>query len=202
MQQLRKFFVSLALLLSVDSYAVSIDLIANKTAVNIGDSVEVAVRISGLDDASAPSIGVYDLNFQFDNSLFSVDSISWGDSTKGNQLDLSGFGSLQDTTSGSGRLNLFELSFDDALDLNNLQAGEFTLFSVLLNTLAAGTGNFSLITNSLGDAYGSELFVDRVNDTHVNVASVSVPEPSSILLLLAGLIVLVSLRAKLSQSEK
>ncbi len=202
MKQLRKIFASLALLFSVDSYAISIDLIANKTAVNIGDSLEVAVRISGLDDASASSLGVYDLNFQFDNSLFSVASINWGDSIKGNQLDLSGFGSLQDTTSGSGWLNLFELSFDDALDLNQLQAGEFTLFSVLLNAITIGTGNFSLVANSLGDAYGNELFADQLNDAQVSVGSVSVPEPSSMLLLLAGLIVLVSLRVKLSQSEK
>lgn len=202
---MKKIFCLISMLcvgFSFNANAISIDLVANKSAVNVGDNLEVAVRISGLNDATAPSLGVYDLDFHFDNNLFSFNSISWGDSTQGNQLDLSGFGSLQDSTSGNGWLNLFELSFDDALDLNQFQAGEFTLFSVLLNTIAVGTGNFSLVTNSLGDAYGDALFIDQANDLQVSVGSVSVPEPSSILLLLAGLIVLVSLRAKLSQSEK
>ena len=202
---MKKIFCLLSMLclgFSFNANAISIDLVANKSSVNVGDNLEVAVRISGLNDAGAPSLGVYDFDFNFDNNLFSFNSISWGDSIHGNQLDLSGFGSLQDSTSGNGWLNLFELSFDDALDLNQFQAGEFTLFSVLLNTIAVGTGNFSLVTNSLGDAYGDALFADQANDVQVSVGSVSVPEPSSILLLLAGLIVLVSLRAKLSQSEK
>lgn len=201
MQQLRKILVSLALLFSVDTYAISIDLVANKSVVNVGDSLEVAVRINGLNDTSAPSLGVYDVNFLFDSSLFSVNSISWGDAAKGNQLDLAGFGSLQDATSGAGWLNLLELSFDDAVDLDLLQAGEFTLFSVLLNTLAIGTGNFSLAANSLGDAYGNNLIADQINGTTVKAGSVSVPEPSSVLLLLAGIFAIAMLRAKSTQRQ-
>ena len=202
---MKKIFCLLSMLclgFSFNANAISIDLVANKSAVNIGDNLEVAVRISGLNDAGAPSLGVYDLNFNFDNNLFSFNSISWGDSTQGNQLDLSGFGSLQDSTSGNGWLNLFELSFDDALDLNQFQAGEFTLFSVLLNTIAVGTGNFSLIANSLGDAYGDELFVDEINETQVRVGSISVPEPSSALLLLAGLLAIAALRTSMFKSSK
>ncbi len=202
---MKKIFCLLSILclgFSFNANAISIDLVTNKSAVNIGDSLEVAVRISGLNDASAPSLGVYDLDFNFDNNLFSFNSISWGDSTQGNQLDLSGFGSLQDSTSGNGWLNLFELSFDDALDLNQFQADEFTLFSVLLNTIAVGTGNFSLIANSLGDAYGDELFVDEINETQVRVGSISVPEPSSALLLLAGLLAIAALRTSMFKSSK
>lgn len=201
MKSLRNIFVALTLLFSIDTYAISIDLIANKAAVNIGDSLEVAVRISGLDDASAPSLGVYDVNFLFDNSLFSVNTIHWGDAIKGNQLDLAGFGRLQDSSSGAGWLNLLELSFDDALDLNLQQAGEFTLFSVLLNTIAAGTGNFSLATNALGDAYGNNLSIDTINDIEVKSSGVSVPEPS-ILLLFLGMVAFVVLRAKMAQPKK
>ena len=202
---MKKIFCLLSVLclgFSFNANAISIDLVTNKSAVNIGDSLEVAVRISGLNDAGAPSLGVYDLDFNFDNNLFSFNSISWGDSTQGNQLDLSGFGSLQDSTSSNGWLNLFELSFDDALDLNQFQAGEFTLFSVLLNTIAVGTGNFSLIANSLGDAYGDELFVDEINETQVRVGSISVPEPSSVLLLLAGLLAIAALRTSMFKSSK
>jgi hypothetical protein len=125
----------------------------------------------------------------------------WGDSTLGNQLDLNGFGSLQDSSSGLDWLSALEISFDDALDLELLQAGEFTLFSVLLNAVAIGSGNFSLTTNALGDAYGNDLFIDTITGTTVNVASISVPEPSSLLLLL-GMLAVIALRAKMSQSQK
>lgn len=201
MKTLFASLLALGLSLSLNANAISIDLIANQTAVNVGDSIEVQVRISGLSDASAPALGVYDVNFNYDASLFNFSSILWGDSTLGNQLDLSGFGSLQDSNSGLGWLSAFEISFDDAADLELLQAGEFTLFSVLLNAISIGSGNFSLAANSIGDAYGNDLFIDTMNGTAVNIRGVSVPEPSSLLLLI-GLIAIVVLRAKMSQSQK
>lgn len=201
MKKIFSVLTALGLFMSLNANAISIDLIANQSVINVGDSVEVQVRISGLSDASAPSLGVYDVDFNYDASLFNFSSILWGDSTLGNQLDLNGFGSLQDSSSGSGWLNFFELSFDNALDLELLQAGEFTLFSILLEAIAIGSGNFSLTNNALGDAYGSELFADTINGTAVNVGSVSVPEPSSLILLL-GLLSAVILRARVSQSQK
>lgn len=201
---MKKIFAGLCALglsLSLNANAISIDLIANQTAVNIGDDIEVQVRISGLNDAMAPSLGVYDVNFNYAASLFNVSNIFWGDAILGNQLDLNGFGSLQDNGSGAGWINLFELSFDDAVDLDSLQAEEFTLFSVLLNAIAIGSGNFSLTANAIGDAYSDDLFVDTINGTTVNVNGVSVPEPSS-LLLLVGMLAIVVLRAKMSHSQK
>jgi len=201
---MKKLFASLLVLslsLSLHAHAINIDLIADQAAVNVGDSVAGQVRISGLNDVSAPSIGVYDVNFNYDASLFNFSSILWGDSALGNQLDLNSFGSMQVSSVGLGWLNAFELSFDEALDLELLQAGEFTLFSVLLNAVAIGSGNFSLTANVLGDAYGNDLFIDTITGTTVDVGSVSVPEPSSLLLLL-GMLAIVVLRAKISQSQK
>jgi len=201
MKNLFACLCALSLCLSLNANAISIDLIANQSTVNVGDNIEVQVRIGGLHDANAPSLGVYDVKFNYDTNLFNFSNIVWGDSILGNQLDLSGFGSLQDSSSGAGWINLFELSFDDAMDLELLQAGEFTLFSVLLNAIAIGSGNFSLTTNALGDAYSNDVAIDTINGTTVNVSSVSVPEPSS-LLLLVGMLAIVVLRAKMSQSQK
>ncbi|MDO8345470.1 MAG: cohesin domain-containing protein [Cellvibrio sp.] len=201
---MKKLFASLfalGLSLSLNANAISIDLIASQSAVNVGDNIEVQVRISGLNDASAPSLGVYDVNFNYDASLFNFSSVVWGDSTLGNQLDLNSFGSLQDSSSGLGWINIFELSLDDALDLDLLQAGEFTLFSVLLNAVAIGSGSFSLTSTVFGDADSNQLSIDTFNGTTVNVSGVSVPEPSS-LLLLVGMLAIVVLRAKMSQSQK
>lgn len=197
---MKKLFISLCALglsLSLNANAISIDLIANQTLVNVGDNIEVQVRISGLNDASAPSLGVYDVNFNYDSSLFNVSNLVWGDSILGNQLDLNGLGSLQDSNSGLNWLSVLEVSFDDAMDLELLQADEFTLFSVLLNAVGIGNGNFSLTANALGDAYGNNVSIDTFNNTSVNITGVSVPEPSS-LLLLVGMLALVMLRVRLS----
>lgn len=201
---MKKLFASLLVLsltLSLNANAINIDLIASKTALNVGDNIEVQVRINGLGNASAPALGVYDVNFNYDGALFNFSSIFWGDSTLGNQLDLSGFGSLQESSSGLDWLSTLEISFDDAADLELLQAGEFTLFSVWLNAISTGSGNFSLTTNSIGDAYGNDVFIDNINGATVNVSGVSVPEPSS-LLLLVGMLAILMLRVKMSQSQK
>ncbi|WP_062064486.1 cohesin domain-containing protein [Cellvibrio sp. OA-2007] len=199
MKTLLRVFSIVCIAASFNANAISIDLIADNNAINLGDSVEVQVRISGLDGSTA--LGVYDVNFNYDASLFSLGNISWGDSLQGNQLDLLGFGSLQDSISGSGWLNLFELSFDAVTDLENYQAGEFTLFSILLNAIAIGSGDFSLTANALGDAYGNNVALDSINGTRININTISVPEPSSLLLLIGMLAILV-LRTRLSQSQK
>jgi hypothetical protein len=201
MKKLFACLCALGLSLSPNANAISIDLIANQSSVNVGDSIEVQVRISGLNDASAPSLGAYDVNFNYDASLFNFSSIVWGDALLGNQIDLNGFGSLQNTDSGLGWLFASDATFDSAADLDLLQAGEFTLFSVLLNAVAIGSGNFSLTSTLFGDADSNQLTIDTFNNTTVTVSSVSVPEPSSLLLLI-GLLAIVVLRAKMSQSQK
>lgn len=201
MKHLRKFWVSLVLLFTVDAHAISIDLVADQASVNTGNLVSVAVNISGLNNTSAPSLGVYDLDITFDNNLFLLDNLVWGDSSKGNQLDLTGFGSVQSSNLSTGLINLFELSVDDIASLNNGQAGAFTLFTLVFNAIAIGSGNFSLGANLLGDAEGEYLSLNTINNTQVTVTNVTVPEPSSWLLML-GLVAVVVLRSRMAQSSK
>ncbi|EIK47013.1 hypothetical protein O59_001034 [Cellvibrio sp. BR] len=199
MKKIFACLLALGLILSLNANAISIDLITDKNATSIGETIELQVRINGLDDATA--LGSYDVNFHYDENLFSISSISWGDAVQGNQLDLLGFGSLQDSSSNLGWLNMLEVSFDEIADLELLQAGEFTLFSVLLNTIAIGSGDFSLTTNAIGDAYGQDLFIDSISNTTVNTSEVTVSEPAGMLLLL-GAIAFVALRNKASQHKQ
>jgi hypothetical protein len=201
MKKVLALLVTLGLALSLNANAINIELTTDKNALTLGDTLAIDVRISGLNHGSSPSLGAYDLDFNYDPNLFAIHSIMWGDATQGNQLDLMNYDSLQDSSSGNGWLNLFELSFDSAEDLNLLQAGEFILFSVLLHTITNGSGIFSLTANSVSDAYGEELFIAPINNLSVVVNSVSVPEPSSMLLLL-GMIAFIALRNKLAQSQK
>ena len=200
MKKVLALLVTLGLALSLNANAINIELTTDKNALTLGDTLAIEVRISGLNHGSSPSLGAYDLDFNYDSNLFAIHSIMWGDATQGNQLDLMNYDSLQDSSSGNGWLNLFELSFDSAADLNLLQAGEFILFSVLLHTITNGSGIFSLTANSVSDAYGEELFIAPINNLSVVVNSVSVPEPSSMLLLL-GMIAFIALRNKLAQSQ-
>ena len=181
---MKKLFLVLSLLsFAFNAQAVSIDLLPDHHMVAPGSPVNLQVRINGLNDASAPALGDYDLNLSYDASLLQVAAITWG-----NQLDLAGFGSLQDAnTSIAGVINLFEISFDDSWLLNNTQAGSFTLFNVVFNTLAAGSAMFSLDVNAIGDAYGNSLTLDAVNNAQVDITRVNAPEPASWLLLLGGL---------------
>jgi hypothetical protein len=201
MKKVLALLVTLGLALSLNANAINIELTTDKNALTLSDTLAIDVRISGLNHGSSPSLGAYDLDFNYDPNLFAIHSIMWGDATQGNQLDLMNYDSLQDSSSGNGWLNLFELSFDSAADLNLLQAGEFILFSVLLHTITNGSGIFSLTANSVSDAYGEELFIAPINNLSVVVNSVSVPEPSSMLLLL-GMIAFIALRNKLAQSQK
>lgn len=196
MKTLLKLLALASLSFAVNAYALSIDLAANQSTVNLGDEVAVQVRISGLEGDTA--VGVYDLQLNYDSSIFSLHQIVWGDAVIGNQLDLLGFGSLQDSSSDTNTLTAFELSFDDLLDLESLQASEFSLFSIILKSIALGTSQFSLTSSLFGDANGSELMIDSINNTQVSVGSVVVPEPSS-LLLLFGMLALILVRSRMSQ---
>lgn len=197
---MKKLLALIALGISLNTQALTIDLVPSATQVNSGNTIQIDAKISGLKTPGATSLGVYDVNVNFDNSLFAFSSISWGDSLKGNQLDLNNFGTLQiSDNSTSGLINLLELSFDDAWSLDTLQANSFTLFSLVFSSIASGTGVFHLDANALGDAYGNGLTLASITAGRVNVKAASVPEPATNMLMLIGLIALGVARMKPSE---
>jgi hypothetical protein len=195
-----KKFIALAALglsFSINSHALTIDLIPSAAQLNLGDTLELQANISGLKTLNAPALGVYDLNINYDSSRFAVSSINWGDNIKGNQLDINHLGNLQlSDNSNSNWLNLLELSFDSAWDLETLQASSFTLFSIVFSSITAGTGVFSVDVNALGDAYGNSLTVDSINNTRATIKAVTVPEPTANFLIFIGLVALGFARIK------
>jgi hypothetical protein len=150
---------------------------------DVGQTAVVDLVISGLGDYAPDSISTFDLDVGFDSAILGFDSVVFGDPLLGDQLDLFGIGSLTlYYDNGAGSVNLFELSFDDPSDLDNLQAGSFTLATLTFDTLAVGFSALEITINTLGDSGGDPLSAD------LESGSISpVPAPATILLLASGL---------------
>jgi hypothetical protein len=166
---------------------------------SLGTSFTVAITISGLNDFTAPSLGVFDVDVNFDPSILSFGSVSYGDPILGDQLDLFGLGSLTATTLGTGFVNLFELSLDSIDDLNGSQAGDFTLATLGFDALAVGVSPLRFTVNALGDAEGNTLSADA--GTGVANVVQPVPEPALFLLTACALAGIWSTRESPGRTE-
>ena len=148
--------------------------------VGLGSIVDVALRISGLGNATAPSLSMFDIDVSFDSARLSFSSATFGDPVLGDQLDIFDLGgnSTWAGLTGEGNLNLFELSMDSPADLDDYQAASFTLVTLTFNALSAGSSPLELSFSSLGDAYGDPIFAEVI-DGNVTV----VPIPATIWLM-------------------
>ena len=163
------------------SNAILIEFDPVSQTVPVGDTAEVALVISGLGIGIAPSLSIFDMDITFDSALLGFSSAVYGDPVLGDQLDLFA-GSVISTTPSAGSVNLFELSLDGPWDLDDLQAGSFTLATLFFNTLAVGASPLEITINALGDAWG-----DPLTATVVDGSISPVPEPATILLLASGM---------------
>lgn len=184
-KKIHKPFILAALLLSstiAQAITIGFDNITQS-----GNSVNVGVVISGLGSGEAPSVSTYDLVVNFDPTHLSYSDTTFGDSVLGNQLDVLDFGVNEQsaTLDSSGNLNIFELSFDTAADLDDLQADSFTLATLTFDILKADTSPLEISINDLGDAAGDFLTADLTSAT-VN----SVPVPPAFWLMASGIGVL------------
>ncbi|HPF58612.1 MAG TPA: PEP-CTERM sorting domain-containing protein [Candidatus Competibacteraceae bacterium] len=179
-----------------------IQIVPASPTITVGTTFTLDLVISGLGNQAPDSLSTFDLDVTFDNTLlgiettdsdgdFVIDSIILDPS---GQLDLFGFGPFGKYAGLiiPGLLNVFELSSDWPSDLDSLQSDQFTLASITFNALTVGVSTFEITVNSLGDALGDSLepMLQQPIRTDITVqrGSPTIPEPSSGLLIIAGLL--------------
>jgi hypothetical protein len=186
---MRKFLpmLSAALVLGVGftpaADAFTLSVVPQTSTVSAGGTLSVDVVASDLGTGVAPSIGAYDLDLNFDPAVLAFANVVWGSG-----LSVTGIASDSGTQLETDFVNVFELSWEDTVDLNSLQADAFTLFTITFDALNAGTSLLSLHVNAVSAAEGAALFADALNGASVSVTGApAVPLPAGVWLLLSGL---------------
>lgn len=155
--------------------------------VDIGSISNVNVLISDLTESE--DLSTFDFNLSYDHSIIEFSSYKLSDEL-GNLLS----GDAMDVSIGAipGIVNLANFSFLDDL---SFQSDAFKLATVTFKGIAEGVSEFVLHDALFGDANGGA--IDFI--THNGAANV--PEPSTIMLLSGGLLLLsaVSFRKKVIQ---
>jgi hypothetical protein len=125
--------------------------------VDLGDTTDLFVGINGLGDP--PSLAAYDLTVLYDPTLYSFAGITYGDPSIGDQLNLSGFGTITSETPTANSINFSELSLDSSDTLDNQQANSFILVTLEFQALNTnGLGAFSIASGGiLSDTTGSTI---------------------------------------------
>lgn len=150
-------------------------------APTVGDPVALNVQVDGLD---GEWIGAYDLSLGWDPMLLSLSSVGFGSFLDGPADSIAGY------DAGAGFLSIFEVSLGFLANQNGFDG--FSLFSLTFAPLGSGVASvvfvptgFQVLSNELGEAYSD---FGRVGIEVPVSPPVSVPEPSSLALLLAGVV--------------
>lgn len=182
-------FISLILILITgQSWAISLSFAPSASQIMVGDSVDIDIMISGLEEID---IGDFDVTVGFDDSILDFDGYALGngldDLLWGPGLDMSN--GLQ----GSDRIHLAELSL--TFGPYPSQLNFFSLGTLSFTAQNAGISDLSFLNVILSDGNWTPGELTATLSTG-SVEVASVPEPASLLLFATGLAGLAGLRRK------
>lgn len=176
-------------LLAFSSVGLASTILVNPSSqvVASGSTAEVRIGFSNVGDTPPWTLGAYDVQMYYDPALLTLQTITYGDTDYGNQLDQSGYGTLtMSDTSTPGFVRLIEISFDAPMTLDAYQRHNFDLASLFFQTQGSGLSPLILQANMLSDAGGVPMEA-VVLDGSLQVAQAAVPEPAMWVLLGSGL---------------
>lgn len=187
MKKFQRIYFFLAMLILSNNIAYATISLGFAEPVQVGNSINIDINISGLGSGSLPSLGSYDLDILFDDSHLSFSNAMFGDPILGNQLDIFVFAANPSDAylSEVGTINIYEISFDEIADLNDFQVDSFTLATLVFDVLKEDSSQIDFIINELGDAEANLLTANSVS----NVVT-TVPVPTTFWLLASALTVL------------
>jgi hypothetical protein len=203
---------------SADAVSLSIGL--SSSYVTVHQPIKIDVNISGLgEDPAALSLGAFDLNLNFDSSILRFDGYDFGDEdnlnfsepTDPDLLKIWNDGTYRGViSSGSGTVNLWEVSLDTPEDLISLQPSSFTLATLTFSSIGSGLSSFSWdldpscgILNEEGNSIPDNVAVFTTTGATVTITRVPVSSSFiSILLLVMGIIGIAGVQGKCSQRGK
>lgn len=147
-----------ALTSSEAATAVTLEFAPVTQTVPLGEQVDVSVGISDLGVDAEPTLGTYSIEANFDSSILTLESVSFGDPLLGNQLAaISLFPAVSSVTPSPPTIavpvTLDELA--DALGDLDQQAADFILATLTFNTTAAGTSTLNFTDAELVNAGAS-----------------------------------------------
>ena len=152
----------LSALLASSAQAFELSISPPNQGGSVGSPVNAAVQVSGLGNGTAPSLGAYDINVNFDPNVLSYQSFNFGTQLGGPA------NSVQSTSQPTGgTINLAEVSLLPAGSLNQSQPGTFALGNLQFTATAPGQSPLSFGNVTFADADGNNLVVFKTNNGFV-----------------------------------
>ena len=154
--------------------AVGLEVVSSDSSVFPLGLVDVSVVVSGLGNGAPPSIGAFDLELQFDDTLVTLISASVG----GSLGDLGLGEAVTGTVANATDVDVFEVSLLTSTQLDVLQTDSFTLFTVTFKGIGPGTAAFNVALNApLSDGLGDPFVTPTLTNLTVEVLQ-PIPVPA------------------------
>ena len=163
-----KPFVSLFfafIVVSTSAFSATLSLEPTTQTINFSETTSVDLLISGLGDFTSPSLGAFDVDINFDNTV-----ISFSTATFGTFLGTS----IQGVdTSTPGMVKLDEVSLESVPTLDGLQSDSFLLATLTFDGTGAGTSQLGFGAVVLSDAFGNIIADPTLVPSSVTVVPLS-----------------------------
>ncbi len=193
---MKKFITFCILVVTFQVNAAIISLQPSTSTIDVGDSFILDIVISQLALGGSPSIGAFDLNLNFTNTILGIDDTDSDNDGVFDSVTLDPNSELDTYDMGinftgtqflaSGVLNMFALSLDLPQDLDSFQSRSFTLAQIQMVGTQAGMSTVAVSINDLSDANGNNLQAS-INSSQITVngnTPIPVPEPNILILIL------------------